>query len=183
LQNKRQLLGLIYDDGLAADSYISECAYALRDQGLDVAGLVQRNTFRRNRAKCDMELEELASRQVFQLSQDRGAFAGGCRLDRQAISLAAALLADRVAEPCDLLIINKFGRTEAEGSGLREVIVRAVERNLPAVIGVPRRNLSAWQDFSGEFSNDYELVNFNILDWARRTIRSGARNIGNLAFA
>ncbi len=144
----RLLLAIVYDDGIVADRMLSELGYALRDQGVAVKGLVQRNSFRRDRAKCDMELEELGSAAVFQLSKDRGKHAGGCRLDREAIVSAAALIGPALNESCDLLILNKFGRSEAEGRGLRDIIAAAIDLEIPTLVGVPRRNLEVWQKFA-----------------------------------
>ncbi len=144
----RKLLAVVYDDGIAADRMLSELGYTLREKRVNVMGLVQRNTFIRDREKCDMELEELGSGEIFQLSQDRGKFAGGCRLDREAIASAAALMEGRLREGCDLLIVNKFGRSEAEGCGLRDVIAQAVTQEIPTVVGVPRRNLEVWLKFA-----------------------------------
>lgn len=149
----RKLLAIVYDDGIAADRMLSELGYALREKQVNVMGLVQRNTFIRDREKCDMELEELGSGEIFQLSRDRGKFAGGCRLDREAIASAAALMERRLHEGCDLLIVNKFGRSEAEGCGLRDVIAEAVTREIPTIVGVPRRNLEVWLKFAAGFSD------------------------------
>lgn len=148
VSNTRKLLAVVYDDGIAADRMLSELGYALRERRIAVKGLVQRNTFRRDRTKCDMELEELGSGEVFQLSKDRGKHAGGCRLDRAAIAAAAALIGLRLDEDCDLLIVNKFGRSEAEGRGLRETIADAVAHEIVTVVGVPRRNLEVWRKFA-----------------------------------
>jgi hypothetical protein len=149
----RCLLAVVYDDGIAADRILSDLGYDLRAQGVAVQGLVQRNSFRRDRAKCDMELEELGTGRVFQLSKDRGALAGGCRLDREAIVAAAAVMAAGVEANCELLIVNKFGRSEAEGRGLRDVIADAACRSISTVVGVPRRNLEVWDRFVGELSD------------------------------
>lgn len=149
----RSLLAVVYDDGIAADRMLSGLGYALREERVNVMGLVQRNTFIRDREKCDMELEELGSGEIFQLSRDRGKSAGGCRLDREAIASAAALMERRLREGCDLLIVNKFGRSEAEGCGLREVIAHAVTLEIPTVVGVPRRNLEVWLKFTAGFSD------------------------------
>ena len=147
-RNARLIMAVVYDDGIVADRVLSELGYALRDQGVSVKGLVQRNTFRRDRTKCDMELEELGSAAVFQLSKDRGKHAGGCRLDREAIASAAALIGPALGEDADLLILNKFGRSEAEGGGLREIIAASVSLEIPTLVGVPRRNLEVWQKFA-----------------------------------
>src|SRR5690349_19870093 len=109
------ILALPYTDGIAADQFLSDLGYRLRDANVAVAGLGQRNTFVRDRTKCDMEIEELLSGNILQLSEDRGPEARGCRLDRSVLSAAAAMLlqvldADRKPE---LVILNKFGKVEA----------------------------------------------------------------------
>lgn len=144
----RKLLAVVYDDGFVADEILSALGYALRDMGVGVKGLVQRNTFRRDRHKCDMELEELGSGATFQLSEDRGRHAGGCRLDREAILSAAELIGLSLKDSCEFLIINKFGRSEAEGRGLREVIAKAAELEIATIVGVPRRNIEVWHRFA-----------------------------------
>ena len=166
--NARMLLAVAYDDGIAADRLLSDLGYALKDRHTAVRGLVQRNTFRRDRAKCDMELEELGSGATFQLSKDRGKHAGGCRLDREAIVSAAALIGPGLKDDCDLLIINKFGRSEAEGRGLRDIIAEAVEREIATVVGVPRRNLEVWGRFADGLFDlcDVSEIAF-LLSWVR----------------
>jgi hypothetical protein len=148
----RCLLAVVYEDGVAADRILSDLGYDLRAQGVGVQGLVQRNSFRRDRTKCDMELEELGTGRIFQLSKDRGKHAGGCRLDREAIVVAATVIAAGIEANCELLIVNKFGRSEAEGGGLREVIGDANCRGISTIVGVPRRNLEVWERFAGELS-------------------------------
>jgi hypothetical protein len=172
----RCLLAVNYDDGIAADKVISDLGYGLRAQRVAVQGLVQRNSFRRDRAKCDMELEELGTGQIFQLSKDRGKHAGGCRLDREAIVAAAAIMAAGLKADCELLIINKFGRSEAEGRGLRDLIGDAACRGLPTIIGVPRRNLEVWQCFAGELSDRCEVTDLRyVRSWLDNRLARGLR--------
>jgi hypothetical protein len=76
------ILAIVYSDGLAADRFISNLGYKIREAGIGVAGIVQQNKFIRDRTKCDMEVEELTSGTVLQLSADRGREARGCRPDR-----------------------------------------------------------------------------------------------------
>lgn len=175
------ILAVLYDDGLIADSFLSELGYGLRDRGYDIAGLVQLNTFRRDREKCDMVLEELASGEIFQLSEDRGKLAGGCRLDSEAIASAAVILSRSIARRCDLLIINKFGKTEAEGRGLRDVIAGAIVEEIPVVVGVPRRNLHAWQQFSGGQGELSELDRASMTEWVEGKLATLQKNQDVLA--
>lgn len=150
---QRRLLALIYDDSVAADRALSSLGYELRANGVAVRGLVQRNRAVPNRVKCDMDLEELGSRKIFHISKDRGALATGCRLDVEMLLVAGEVLEEALELGCDVLIVNKFGRTEAEGGGLRELIARAVAHEITTIIGVPRRYAGSWLDFSGGLSD------------------------------
>lgn len=148
------ILAVVYTDGIAADRFLADLGYSLRSEGLSVAGLVQLNSFVRDPVKCDMTVEELFSGKVLQLSEDRGRQARGCRLDRSVLAEAAALLLAALDEKPDVLVLNKFGKTEAEGAGLRDVLVRAVADGVPVVVGVPFRNLDQWRVFAGDMAQE-----------------------------
>jgi hypothetical protein len=109
------ILAIVYPDGLAADRFISDLSHKIRDAGIAVAGIVQHNNFIRDRTKCDMEIEELSSGIVLQLSKDRGKEARGCRLDRGVLSEAAALLSASLKNKPELLILNKIRQTRGRG--------------------------------------------------------------------
>ena len=49
----------------------------------------------------------------------------------------------------DVLVLNKFGRHEAEGRGFREVIADAVAREIPVIVGLNELNKAAFMEFSG----------------------------------
>jgi hypothetical protein len=147
-QDVRPILAIVYGDGLLADRLISDLGYKIRDAGISVAGIVQHNQFVRDRTKCDMEVEELASGIVLKISEDRGKEARGCRLDRGALSEAAAVLSASIEIGTELVILNKFGKTEAEGRGLRDALAQAVQLGVPIIVGVPFRNIEQWRIFS-----------------------------------
>ncbi len=177
------ILAVVYTDGLAADKFIAAWGYALRDAGLSVAGLVQLNTFERNPVKCDMAVEELFSGTVLQLSEDRGKEARGCRLDRGILTQAAGLLLAALKQRPDILILNKFGKIEAEGEGLRSTLAEAVELDVPIVVGVPFRNLDQWRIFAGDMAEECPVGSLRIRDWltARNLLRDGERGSGETA--
>jgi hypothetical protein len=60
-------------------------------------------------------------------------------------------------EKPDLVILNKFGKTEAEGGGFRPLIADAIEAGLPMLIGVPWRNIESWRLFAGPLSREFHL--------------------------
>jgi nucleoside-triphosphatase THEP1 len=55
-----------------------------------------------------------------------------------------------VPERIDLLIIDKFGREEVHGRGLRSVIAEALIAEIPLLIGVSTRNLCDFLTFVGD---------------------------------
>jgi len=159
------ILAVVYSDGLAADRVIADVAYRLRDDGIAVAGLVQTNTVVSGRAKCDMAVEELHSRTVIQLSEYRGPSASGCRLDYTRLADAAGLLDEALKGTPDLVVLNKFGKIEAEGGGLRDVLGRIVLLEIPLIVGVPYRNLDQWRKFAGGLADECPISASDILRW------------------
>ncbi len=159
------ILAVVYSDGLAADQLLADIAYRLRDDGVVVAGLVQLNTFVRDRAKCDMAIEELYSRAVYQLSEDRGPAAKGCRLDHARLAEAAGLFGAALKKHPDLVVLNKFGKVEAEGGGLRDALGHAVALDVPLIVGVPYRNLDQWRIFAGGLADECDVSAPDILRW------------------
>ena len=52
------------------------------------------------------------------------------------------MIRQQLSKPIHLVLINKFGKLEAEGGGLRDVIAEAYLLGIPTLIGIPLRNLS-----------------------------------------
>jgi hypothetical protein len=159
------ILAVVYTDGLAADKFLADWGYALRAAGLSVAGLVQLNSFERDPGKCDMAVEELFSGTVLQLSEDRGKESSGCRLDRGILTQAAGLLLAALEDKPDILVLNKFGKVEAEGEGLRDALAKAVELEVPIVVGVPFRNLDQWRIFAGDMAVECSVDSVPLRHW------------------
>ena len=64
-----------------------------------------------------------------------------------------------------LLVLNKFGKVECSGGGLRDLVASAIDRGIPVIIGVPRRNLEVWRNFAGEFATELSDDAGQILEW------------------
>lgn len=56
-----------------------------------------------------------------------------------------------------VLVLNKFGKTEAEGGGFRDLIVQAVGASIPVLVAVPHRNLEPWRAFAGDLACEVTL--------------------------
>lgn len=147
------------------DLLLAGVVQRLQADAIALAGTVQKNTPRPDR-RCDMDLQLLPDGPSFRISEDRGKAARGCRLDGAAIEGAAEWLL-RNLDGADLVIINKFGRQEAEGRGLAPVIAEALSRGLPVLAGVNMLNLAAWQAFSDGLSQELPPDEGILLSWCR----------------
>jgi hypothetical protein len=131
------------------DALIAEVATLLEADGLRLAGTVQSNHERPDRRKCDMDLRVLPDGPIVRISEDRGEMARGCTLDSGALEQTVVAVEQRLPG-AEVLIVNKFGKREAEGKGLVPVIAEALDRGIPVLIGVNGLNLAAFLAFAGE---------------------------------
>jgi nucleoside-triphosphatase THEP1 len=74
--------------------------------------------------------------------------ARGCRLDDQRLGELADRLTAAIDDGPDLVVINRFGRAEAEGRGLVKPIAQALKADIPVLIAVPERRFFDWIRFS-----------------------------------
>src|SRR5215831_16329325 len=142
-----QIGAVVYDDGLISDALIAQCASDLIASGFRLGGIVQSNAHRLGRLRCDMYVKDLLGGDEVKISLDRGNEARGCRLDPNAFACIDAWVERAVLERVDLLIINKFGKEEAHGRGLRPVIADALIAEIPLLIGVSTQNLCEFLTF------------------------------------
>ena len=151
------LIALVYEKGGSAAPVMQRLARLLSRQGIACAGFIESKVVPEGGGPCDVLLEDLATRETLSLSEDRGACARACRLDASALMDAVSRAEAAVAGGTGALILNKFGKTEAEGGGFRSAIAAAIGRGVPVVIGVPRINLDAWREFSGGLAVEHEV--------------------------
>lgn len=148
----------------ANDRFLAQVAARLQDRDLKLAGTVQTNIERADRTKCDMDIVVLPDGPVLRISEDRGNLARGCRLDAGVLEQAVAGVS-RAVPGADLLIVNKFGKQEAEGRGMAPLIAEALERNLPVLLGVNGLNLPAFQTFAGGLETALAADIDQVVEW------------------
>jgi len=130
------------------DMLIAEAVGALEKDGVRLAGTARGRPADPHGHPCDMDLRVLPDGPSFRISQPLGPSARGCRLDGSVIetisfSVEAHLLG------ADLLIVNKFGKQEAQGRGLCPAISIAMEMGIPTLVGVNEMNAPDFHAFSG----------------------------------
>jgi nucleoside-triphosphatase THEP1 len=147
---------VIYRDSTAAARLLARAADALFDAGHICAGFVQKDEVRAGWHRCHMSLVDLATGECIPISEDRGPGARGCQLDADGLMSAIARALAAVSDDTSIVIINKFGKSEAEGEGFRPLIECALEHGIPVLIGVPWRNIESWREFAGELSGEVD---------------------------
>lgn len=129
------------------DLLLERLARRLAARGLRLCGTVQTNTECAD-GLCDMDVQVLPDGPVLRISQSLGAGARGCRLDPAALETAVGLVGARLRGGADLLMINKFGKQEAEGHGFRDVIAEALAMEVPVLVGLNGLNQDAFDAFA-----------------------------------
>jgi nucleoside-triphosphatase THEP1 len=162
------------DGGLATDILLTEIAHRLRDAGLKLAGAVQSNSSAPRRSQCEMTLEDLATGKCRKASEDRGPLARGCRLDGAALEDIVGLAASSLDSTTALVVINRFGKQEAEGHGFRPMIENAVLLEVPVLTAVNRAHLESWRAFVGEEPLLLSPNRSEIERWCEATVRGAA---------
>ncbi len=149
----------------AVDWLVLRAARRLATAGLRTCGIVQINTERPDSAVCDMDVQVLPDGPVLRISQRLGSGARGCRLDPATLEEAVGLVLTGLTQGPDVLIVNKFGKHEADGRGFRPVIAEALALNIPVLVGVSAANRDAFLAFAGDMSVALPQEDDALLGW------------------
>lgn len=151
------ITAIVYGDGPDFETFLKSATDEMAEQGLRLAGLIQESRPRAERRKCDIYLKDLATGEVHGVSDDRGPGASGCMLNTDRLLRAGEAAGHGLSEETDVLVLCKFGKTEAAGGGLRSLVTAAIERSVPVLIGVPEANLEPFRMFCGDLAREIDL--------------------------
>lgn len=164
--SRKAIAAVVYSDGVYPDRIIARIIEPMRAVGLPLAGALQVEPVAAGGHPCDMLLEDLASGDVHAIAEHRGREARGCRLDVGLLTeIGEAVLQSLYGGEPRLLVVNKFGKIEADGGGLRDAVAEAVERGIPVLVGVPARNLDRWRAFAGPLAIELPATMGAIAEW------------------
>ena len=139
----------------------------LKNSGLRLGGLIQTSN---GLASCATEVHvvDLRTDEAFDIWEDRGQCASGCRLRESGLADASGALEGAIADRVDLLIINRFGRAESHGRGLIDYFAKAMDHNIPILTCVRPPYDEAWQTFHSGLAVDLEPDLNTVVQWALR---------------
>lgn len=154
-----------------ADLVLAEVAAQLRRDGVALAGVVQVNEEFDPARPCHMDLHVLTGTEVVRISQNLGAMSKGCRLDPAGLEQAVGLVARALAAGADLLIVNKFGKQEADGRGFRPLIGQALAADIPVLTAVNTGNQAAFDQFADGLGIALSCSHDEILKFCRDQLK------------
>jgi nucleoside-triphosphatase THEP1 len=143
---------VVYGASDDPDRLLLDFAEELRREGVRAAGLVQLDRGHHPSDDGDLRTVVLSNREVVHLNHHRERDTPRCRLDGSSLASLAKTIEAAIREGADLVVINRFGKLEAEGKGLIELIQLAAKADIPMLIAVPEHRFAAWIAYSGGMS-------------------------------
>lgn len=155
----------------ATDRFLFEVAQSAIERGLSLAGVVQKNTPRPKTHRCDMDVQVLPDGPLIRISQDLGLEATGCALNPDALEQSVAAVEEGLSDKTDLLIVNKFGKHEADGRGFRPLIGEALTMDVPVLVGLNEMNRPRFEKFCDGMAQQIKADHATVAEWIDQTKR------------
>lgn len=127
---------------------LSSLASRWTASGLRVAGLVEITHHGVRKANGGSTLRSVHSNEHFELYQDLGPLSTACCLNPTGVANACQAILSRL-EACDIVVLSKFGKLEAERGGLFQAFVVAAMQGKPVLTSVAPTFQSAYLSFVG----------------------------------
>ncbi len=142
---------VLYTPETTAEFVLARFAEELKSQGLKVGGLVQEflTDDEGNRIGLDAIEVDTGIRIPINRPTESDKINGVCSLDRSALTESTGALRRAIADKVDLIVVEKFGEQEQNGSGLADEILSAMSEGIPTLVLVPAIALEEWNKFSG----------------------------------
>ncbi|WP_137932456.1 DUF2478 domain-containing protein [Mesorhizobium comanense] len=126
---------------------LAEAVSDWRRSGLQVCGVVEEAHGLTGRSCSSGFLRNVQTGNVFAMYLDEPPAHTSCHLDEMGVVDACASIIDHVAAS-DLVVLSKFGKVEAVGSGLFEAFEAAIRSGKPLLTSVAPKHHYAWQRFA-----------------------------------
>lgn len=169
-QNFAQLAAIEFAQDEAADALLEDVARQLQKRGIKVAGLIQRAQSEEGQCCGAVFVEDIVSAKRWQIMQPLGQHARGCRLNPQEMVNVSVWALNELQKKPDILFLNRFGKGEAEGSGLRSVFEAASLDGIPVLTSVKETYRPAWDDFAAGLSVSLSPELSDVLSWCMTAV-------------
>ncbi len=167
------LAAIAYQRGFDVDGLLLTACAELRSLGLRVGGIIQRSSGDPGRCASQVHVVDLRSGESFNIWEDRGTCAHGCRLDERGLIDAEPSIMRSLADGVDLIVINRFGRAESLGRGLIACFMAAIDSGVPVLTAVRPPYDEAWRAFHGGCARTLLPELPRVVDWATTVSTDG----------
>jgi len=155
------------------DSILASVASKLLDDGLRISGALRNVPSERLPAACETTLKVIPDGPDIRITQDLGRGSIACRMDAGAIESVVGLATARFySEDPDLVILNKFGLSEAEGRGFRSLICLALQNQVPVLTAVGNTHRVAFDHFAEGMATILAPDESEIVAWCQHTVKN-----------
>ncbi len=143
--------GVLYTHDTNHRSILGDFAKEIARRGWKVGGVVQELLFDEKGERCGVDAVEVDTGERYPISRptEESMISKTCTLDHAALTDATRPLRNAVNNEVDLMVVEKFGEQEREGSGLADDILTAVADGIPTLVAVPAAEVEKWNEFSG----------------------------------
>ncbi len=148
------LAALVFETSQSVNDVMAAFAAALAAQGKRLGGVIQVRADTKDVDCQEVHVLDLSTGARIPILQNLGSLSQSCRADSAALADAAAIIRQSLSLKPDLIFINRFGRLETEGKGMREEIGAVAASGIPVIIGVSSRYLDAWRDYADDLSTE-----------------------------
>lgn len=160
----------MFNRGEDPDAVVARFVAARVAEGVRVAGFTQETGRPAPGVARICAVRDIETGARFPVLQDLGAGSSACRVDPHAVADMARLLGEALERGPGLLVVNRFGRLEAEGGGVAGEIGAALAAGVPVLVSVPRRYETPWAAFAAGLDARFPPSFDAIEEWWRRQV-------------
>ncbi|MFI4973659.1 MAG: DUF2478 domain-containing protein [Caulobacterales bacterium] len=143
-------------------SFVAELPKSVR-----VAGVIENLLDTAGEACSVGQLRSIGDGRTFSIAQDLGGASSACKVDAGGIVAACEAVCRAIDAGCDLVVLSKWGKVEADRSGLAAAFAAAVDAGVPILTSVAPRFTSAWEQFAAPMFVILPPQLSSLADWWR----------------
>lgn len=160
----------------ATDRLLAGVAERLQQDGARLVGALRPVSLETSAVTCESDLWLLPDGPIKNITQDLGPASTACRMDAGAFEDAVGIVMARLqAGKADIVILNKFGLSEAEGRGFRAIIAEALALDVPVLTGLSNTHRAAFDRFAGGMASVLVPSETVVRIWCADAIKQASR--------
>ncbi|HRO48596.1 MAG TPA: DUF2478 domain-containing protein [Hyphomicrobium sp.] len=146
LDGKGNFARVVDVDSATAQRLFADAVWRWRARGLRVAGVIEETHGLAGRACTAGVLRDVATGERHSIFLDILPQGRVCHIDARGAESAGASVLAGLAD-CDVVVLSKFGKLEADGRGLAGAFQAAAAAGKPVLTWVGGKHLEAWDAF------------------------------------